>query len=214
MFVSLWNKAAVAVVDTVTDKVIATWPTERHPTEMILAPDGKHLYVACSNSTSVTVLDTAAGKPVQTIRCSLYPAAPSGNTPNSLCLTPDGAALFVANADANNLAVFNVENPLAAKPLGFVPVGWYPTSVRFDAAAKRLIVANGKGLLPRANRHGPQPAGVRGGDHARIHRGVVHRHAERDRRPDAGRDGRPLEGGLRVQPADGRPGPGRGRAGR
>ena len=161
VFVSLWNKAAVAVIDAATDAVVATWPTESHPTEMALSPDGKHLYVACSNSTSVTVVDVAAGRPVQTIRCALYPKAPSGNTPNSLCLTPDGALLFVANADANNVAVFNVENPLEAKPLGFVPVGWYPTSVRFDPAAKKLVVANGKGAISRANRNGPQPAGGR-----------------------------------------------------
>ena len=37
----------------------ATWPTESHPTEMALSPDGKTLYVACANSTKVSVLDTA-----------------------------------------------------------------------------------------------------------------------------------------------------------
>ena len=59
LFVSLWNKAAVAVIDLATKKVVATWPTERHPTEMALSPDGKALYVACANSTKVSVLDPA-----------------------------------------------------------------------------------------------------------------------------------------------------------
>ena len=80
-------------------------------------------------STQVNVLDTADGKPLQTINFALYPQAPSGNTPNSLTLTPDGPILFVANADANNLAVFNVSNRKQALPLGFIPTGWYPTSV-------------------------------------------------------------------------------------
>ena len=57
LFVSLWNKAAVAVIDLASQKVIATWPTEKHPTEMALSPDGKTLYVACANSTRVSVLD-------------------------------------------------------------------------------------------------------------------------------------------------------------
>jgi DNA-binding beta-propeller fold protein YncE len=157
LFVSLWNKAAVAVIDTKSNEVSATWPTESHPTEMVLSPDGKTLFVACANSTKVTVLDAAGGKGLQTISCSLYPAVPKGNTPNSLCLTPDGKMLFVANADNNNLAVFNVAEPGQAKPLGFIPVGWYPTSVRYNPADKRLYVANGKGDRSFANPQGPNP---------------------------------------------------------
>ena len=65
--------------------------------------------------------------------------------------------LFVANADANNLAVFNVSEPGQARPLGFIPVGWYPTSVRFNPANKRLYVANGKGTMSLANPQGPNP---------------------------------------------------------
>ena len=102
------------------------------------------------------MLDADDGKGLETITCALYPDVPNGNTPNSLCLTPDGKMLFVANADANNLAVFNVAEPGKAKPLGFIPVGWYPTSVRYNPADKRLYVANGKG----DHVHG-QPAGAR-----------------------------------------------------
>src|SRR5947209_4108756 len=157
LFVSLWNKAAVAVLDLADGRVVGHWPTERHPTEMAVRADGTALYVARANSTKVSVLDTRTGKPLQTIACALYPEAPSGNTPNSLTLTPDGSMLFVANADANNVAVFNVADRDDAKPLGFIPVGWYPTSVRFNLTDKNLYVANGKGILPKANRNGPSP---------------------------------------------------------
>ncbi|MFL5240662.1 MAG: bifunctional YncE family protein/alkaline phosphatase family protein [Gemmataceae bacterium] len=158
LFVSLWNNAAVGVIDLEQKRVMGTWPTEKHPTEMALSPDGQSLFVACANSTKVTVLDTRNGKSRETIACSLYPAAPAGNTPNSLCLTPDGKMLMVANADANNLAVFNVAEPGQAKPLGFIPVGWYPTSVRFNPADQRIYVANGKGLMSFANPQGPLPS--------------------------------------------------------
>jgi hypothetical protein len=124
---------------------------------MALSPDGKTLFVACANSTRVSVLDTKTGKAIQTLDAGLYAGHPAGNTPNSLSLTPDGQLLFVANADANNLAVFNVAKPGDAKPLGFIPVGWYPTSVRYHAVSKKIYVANGKGLMPEANRHGPNP---------------------------------------------------------
>jgi sugar lactone lactonase YvrE len=157
LFVSLWNMAAIAVIDLEEKKVVGTWETEKHPTEMALAPDRKALYVACANSTKVSVIDPATGKGLQTIACSLYPAAPKGNTPNSLCLTPDGEMLFVANADANNIAVFKTDEPGKAQPLGFIPAGWYPTSVRYNPANTKLYIANGKGNTPLANPQGPNP---------------------------------------------------------
>jgi DNA-binding beta-propeller fold protein YncE len=157
LFVSLWNKAAVGIIDLGEKRLIGSWPTEKHPTEMALSPNGKTLYVACANSTKVSVLDVVSGKGLETIACALYPTAPAGNTPSSLSLTPDGQLLFVANADANNLAVFHVAEPGAAKPLGFIPVGWYPTAVRFNPADKRIYVTNGKGLQSRANPQGPNP---------------------------------------------------------
>jgi DNA-binding beta-propeller fold protein YncE len=162
LYVSLWGKAGVAVLDLASGTLADTWGTDSHPTEMALSGDGNTLYVACSNSTRVCVLDAGAGgKRLQTIQAALYPNAPSGNTPNSLCLTPDGQILFVANADANNLAVFNVADRANARPLGFIPVGWYPTSVRYRAADRRIYVANGKGLTSRANPQGPGPYNVR-----------------------------------------------------
>jgi DNA-binding beta-propeller fold protein YncE len=157
LFVSLWAKAGVAVIDLETNKLAAVWKTAGHPTEMAFDPKGQVLYVACSNSTVVTVLDPATGNTVQTINAALYPKAPSGNTPNSLSLTPDGEMLFVANADANNVAVFNVTNPKEAKSLGFIPVGWYPTSVRFNKLDKTIYVSNGKGSVSKANPSGPNP---------------------------------------------------------
>ncbi len=157
LFVSLWGRGGIAVVDLEADKIAATWPTASHPTEMALSPDGRTLFVACSNSTTVSIVDAKDGQSLQTLNCALHPKAPSGNTPNSLCLSGDGKILFVANADANNIAVFNVKKPDDVQPMGFIPVGWYPTSVRYDDARKRLYVANGKGLSSFANPQGPGP---------------------------------------------------------
>lgn len=157
LYVSLWNKSAIAVVNCTDQKVSALWPTEKHPTEMALTADGKFLFVACANSTKVSVLSTADGRGLETINCSLHSASLSGNTPSSLSLTPEGAMLFVVNSNANNIAVFNVSTPGQSKPLGFIPVGWYPTAVRFNPADKRIYVANGRGTTPKANPQGPDP---------------------------------------------------------
>jgi YVTN family beta-propeller protein len=156
-FVSLWAKSAVAVIDLEKFAVAETWHTAEHPTEMLLSPKGDALYVACANSTKVSVIDPATGKALQTINCALYPSAPNGNTPNSLAMTPDGELLFIANADANNLSVFGITDRTKALPRGFIPTGWYPTCVRFNAADKQLYIANGKGMSSKSNRGGPNP---------------------------------------------------------
>ncbi len=157
LYVSLWNKAGVAVVDLVEKKVVQTLSTEKHPTEMLFGPGEKTLYVACANSTRVSVINLADGKGLETINCALYATAPNGNTPNSLSMTPDGQLLFVANADNNNVAMFNIAKPGDAKPLGFIPTGNYPTSVRYNQADKKLYIANGRGSSTKANPKGPRP---------------------------------------------------------
>jgi len=156
LFVSLWGKSAVAVVDTITKKVTATWKTDAHPTEMLLSPDGKRLFVACANSNSVTILNTQTGAAMESVHSALYARAPVGSTPNSIALGPDGNALLIANADNHNVAVFDVSKPGAARSLGHIPAGWYPTSVRFAHDGK-VLIANGKGITPKPNRHGPNP---------------------------------------------------------
>lgn len=157
LLVSLWNRAAVAMVDLQRKEVVRTLNTKKHPTEMVLSPDGQVLFVACSNSTRISVVRLADGQGLETINCALYPNAPSGNTPNSLALTPDGQILFVANADNNNVAVFNVTKPGQSQPLGFIPVGIYPTSIRYNPQDKKLYVANGRGSTVKANPQGPNP---------------------------------------------------------
>ena len=162
LYVSLWGMGRVAVVDTNEPKVIDHWTAEEHPNEMLLARGGKVLYVANANRNTVSVFDTEAGRAVEVIGTAIDPKAPPGSTPSSLALTADESVLFVANANTNDLAAVNVAKPGASTPLGFIPTGWYPTSVRSARDGKALYVANGKGSTSKANRSGPNPL-VRGG---------------------------------------------------
>jgi len=164
LYVSLWAQAAVAVIDLQSEQVIARWPAQEHPCEMALTRSGKLLFVANSSRNTVTVFDTESGQALETVWAALYPQAPPGSTPNSLALSPDEKTLFVANADNNTVAVFDVEKPGQSRSLGFIPVGWRPTSVRVTPDGRHLLVANGKGLLPKANPLGPQPGINRSSD--------------------------------------------------
>ena len=157
LYVSLWGNSAVAVIDLAEGKVEAVWPTASHPTELALSPDEDLLYAACADSSAVSVLDTKTGRELERIGTSLYPKVPNGSTPASLALAPNGNTLWVANSDANNLAVFDVSRRGKSCSLGFLPVGWYPTSVRISPQSDKIFVANGKGLSSKANRNGPNP---------------------------------------------------------
>jgi DNA-binding beta-propeller fold protein YncE len=157
LYVSLWAKAEVAVVDSTKGEVVAHWATQEHPNEILLTKDGTVLYVANANRNTVSVFDAKEGQAVETIGTAIDPKAPPGSTPSSLALTPDEELLFVANANTNDVAVFNVKELGESKPLGFIPAGWYPTSVRVARAGKTLYIANGKGTSSKANRDGPNP---------------------------------------------------------
>ena len=157
LYVSLWARAAVAVIDLNSMQVSAQWPTQEHPCEMVLTRSGKFLFVANASRNTVSVFDAQAGSSTEIISSALYPDAPPGSTPNSLALSPDERTLYVANADNNIIAVFDISVPGKSRSLGFIPAGWYPTSVRVTPDGKKLLIANGKGIVPMANPLGPQP---------------------------------------------------------
>jgi DNA-binding beta-propeller fold protein YncE len=157
LYVSLWAQAAVAVIDLATRRLLDRWPTQEHPNEMALTPDGKTLFVANANRNTISAIDPETGQPLETLCTAPRPDAPAGSTPNSLAISPDGTLLFAANAGINAVVVFDITQPRSSRSLGFIPVGWYPTSVRITPDGRRLIVANGKGQISRPNRHGPQP---------------------------------------------------------
>ena len=157
LYVSLWAQSCVAVVDLKSHQAVARWPTGEHPNEMLLTKSARYLFVANANLNTVSVLDTATGRSVETLNAALGPDALPGSTPNSLALSPDGTRLFVANACNNNVAVFDVSTIGKSRALGFIPVGWYPTSVRVTPDGKELLVADGKGLISMADPNGPEP---------------------------------------------------------
>jgi DNA-binding beta-propeller fold protein YncE len=157
LYVSEWAQACIAVIDTRNNEIITRWFTDEHPNEMLLTKNGKFLFVANANRNTVTIIDTDDGKTIQTLSSSFVPNQLPGSTPNSLALSPDENFLFVANADNNNIAVFDVSVVRKSRSLGFIPVGWYPTSVRVTPDGKHLVVASAKGVGSKPNPNGPVP---------------------------------------------------------
>ncbi|AQG79929.1 bifunctional YncE family protein/alkaline phosphatase family protein [Spirosoma montaniterrae] len=160
LFITVWGGAKVVVYDPKQQKLSGEIATADHPNDLVFTPNGRYLFVACANENAVSVIDVRARKVTETLNTALYPDAPAGSTPNGLALTADAKTLLVANADNNCLAVFDVSAVTAGKPpksrsLGFIPTGWYPTSVKI--ADRKVMVANGKGFSSKANPKGPNP---------------------------------------------------------
>ena len=60
--------------------------------------------------------------------------------------------LYVANADNNCVAAIDIESPRRSEVKGFIPTGWYPTSIAMTPDGKQLLVGVGKGNQTQANR--------------------------------------------------------------
>lgn len=150
LFVSDWAGRQVLVIDPAGFHVVAKIPVGEHPNQMVLHEDGR-LFVACASSNTVSVIDTKRGQVVETIFTALFPKAPEGSTPEALALDPEGETLYVANADNNCIAVIDVETPRQSGVKGFIPTGWYPTSVAVTPDGRNLLIGVGKGLRSHPN---------------------------------------------------------------
>jgi DNA-binding beta-propeller fold protein YncE len=158
VYASLWGSSAVAVLAAGDGRILGRWPVGLHPNELVLAPDGRRLFVSNGGRNSVTVLDADDGEVTETLSSSFSPADLPGSTPDSLALSRDGTRLFVANADNNTIAVFDVGVAGRGSALGFIPTGWYPTSVRLARDERSLLVLSCLGLAPKPNNLGETTA--------------------------------------------------------
>ncbi len=159
LYISCWGCDKLLLFNIET-KNFSEIPVGDNPNELCLTKNGKFLFVANANDNSVSVINTAGQKVIETLTASLFPNAPPGSTSNGLALSEDEKTLYIANADNNCLAVFDVSDPGNSKSKGFIPVGWYPTNVK--VIGKKIFVTNGKGFSSMANPFGPNPTRKRG----------------------------------------------------
>ncbi|MFA6275336.1 MAG: bifunctional YncE family protein/alkaline phosphatase family protein [Pedobacter sp.] len=155
LYISLWGGRSVAVINTNSGTITQRIPVGDHPNELLLNKNSNYLFVANANDNTVSVINTTTNKVIETIATTLYATQLTGSTTNGLALSSNEKTLYIANADNNCLAVFDVSEPGESKSQGFIPVGWYPTSVK--TLGSKIIVTNGKGNTSLANPQGPQP---------------------------------------------------------
>ncbi len=138
------STGTVSEVDPATGTVVRSYDVGLAPSALMV--QGTDVFVANSNSDTVSVLDTKTGKVAQTINVNPLPGAPTGSEPNSLTML-DPTHLAVSLGTANAVAVYDYSN--AQTPAGFqglIPTGWYPGTVVLDKALGQIVVAAQKGV--------------------------------------------------------------------
>jgi YVTN family beta-propeller protein len=101
------------------------------PLNLALRPDGSELYVTCSASDSVIVVDPERRTAIAEISV--------GRQPEDVAFSPDGSRAFVTNMFDDTVSVIDVATRAQTHVL---PVGDEPHGVLTDDAGKRLYVLN------------------------------------------------------------------------
>jgi len=134
----------VSVVDLSTNKEVKTVKVGLHPAGMTIS--GANLYVANAYSDSLSIVDLKTDAVVRTIDLSVPIAGGFfGSGPNGVAVTDDGRA-YVTLGQANAVAVINLQGRDAHPVIGYIPTGYFPTSISWDKTQKQLVVADDKGL--------------------------------------------------------------------
>ena len=123
--------------------------TGANPDGLVLNQSQSLLYVANAGSDSVSVINTSNDVVVGSIllRPAQFRNVAGTSTPTGLALSPNGKTLYVTLGDLSAIAVLAVNgSDLTLK--GYIPGGWYPTSVVAPTGTS-ILVAYGKGTQTR-----------------------------------------------------------------
>jgi YVTN family beta-propeller protein len=101
MYVANSGGNTVSVIDTSTNKVIATISVGKNPSGngLAFADTNGDMYVANTLDDSVSVIDTSTNKVIATI--------PVGNTPEGVAFNPSNGRMYVTNGGGNTVSIIS-----------------------------------------------------------------------------------------------------------
>lgn len=119
----------VAVIDTATEKVIATIPLKGGPSQIAFSPDGKSAYVVTADG--LWTFSTATFK-------STGFTGGLGD-PRGVAVSPDGTTVYVTDTDGNSVKVISARTGHVTATIG---VGDLPWQIVVSANGKTAYVAD------------------------------------------------------------------------
>jgi YVTN family beta-propeller protein len=139
------DKRGIAASGTVTRldlndfTVAGSIPAGLHSTALALDEARHRLYVANTNSDSLTVVDTTTGHVLRTIRVQPFSTVVTGVAPTAIAVSTDGSLLYVACGGINAVVVLQAST---GKILGMIPTAWYPNDLSLSPDGKYLAVSS------------------------------------------------------------------------
>lgn len=134
----------LSVIDTTEPAAtVSSIDVQLHPTAMYL--DGPTLYVANTNSDTVSVVDTASNKVLQTIATQPWASSRVGYEPTAL--TMRGDHLLISLGRANAVAVYKINKHDPRDPasyIGLLPTDYYPGNI--TTVKNQIVVTNVRGI--------------------------------------------------------------------
>jgi YVTN family beta-propeller protein len=106
-------------------------PVGKGPEGFDLSPDGKQIWAANSQDGTVTVIDVATRRPIQTFRVQTRRS-------NRLKFSPDGRLVLISDLDAGELLVLEHDTK---KELARIKLGRQPAGILIAPDSKRAYVA-------------------------------------------------------------------------
>src|SRR5258705_4690193 len=98
-YVGLFKDDAVAVIDTVQNKVLSTIAVPKGPHGLVVTPDGRKIYVSSDGAATVSVIDTTADRVVASVDV--------GANPHGLAVSGDGSRVLVSGCGSNHVLVID-----------------------------------------------------------------------------------------------------------
>jgi YVTN family beta-propeller protein len=137
----------VSVIDTANAAgAVGSIAVGLHPTAMYVKNNA--LFVANTNSDTVSVIDTTKNRAVQTIETRPWPSSNVGYAPTGIAMTHDGH-LLVTLGRANAVAVYRYygtpQEPV--NDIGLLPTDYYPADVA--TVGNQIVVTNTRGIDAR-----------------------------------------------------------------
>jgi len=130
-YVASSDDNAVSVIDTASNVIVATIPTEQLPVGLAVSADGSWVYVANQDGRSITVIDAATNEVADTINI--------GRSTKELAVSPDGERVYVTNPSDAAVSVIDTD---ANSVIATIEVGNFPQGLAITPDGSRVYVAN------------------------------------------------------------------------
>jgi YVTN family beta-propeller protein len=131
IYVTMPDQSAVAVINSVTRKLITLIQTgeKTRPMRIALQPDGRYVWVGLDDSPKVAVIDTATNKLVASVDV--------GAGLHNIAFTPDSRFAYVTNSGADTVTAIDIKT---LSKVSDISVGKTPVAVAYSTASDSIYV--------------------------------------------------------------------------